>query len=73
MEKHISNQGLTDQFKPPATKVCRSCKSEKPIKEFAQNPRGKFGYANDCKACDKEVYEMKKAAHAEYAKNYFTF
>lgn len=73
MEKHIKTAGLTDKFRPPVTKVCRICKAEKPIKDFAQNIKGRNGYANECKVCKRDADKAREEKRAEYAKNYFTF
>ena len=46
------------------TKICRTCKEEKPISEFNRDRRQKDGYATQCKDCkhkaDKERYERVK-------------
>lgn len=60
-------------FRPPATKVCNTCKKEKPIKEFNRNNDSPDGRLNKCRGCLKEIEDRKKAKHAEYAKKYFTF
>lgn len=72
-DKHITNEGLTDRFKPPPTKVCTKCKKEKPIKDFAHSAKGKHGYSYECKTCKNEADKIRKQQRAEYAKNYFTF
>lgn len=64
---------LTDKFRPPKTKVCNSCKKDRPLKDFTIQTDNKDGRGNKCRQCLKDIEEQKKAENAEYAKNYFTF
>lgn len=63
--------GLTDKFRPPATKVCRLCKEDKPTKDFARNFRGRSGYANECRTCKNDCENRKKKEQKEHAKTFF--
>ena len=65
--------GYTDQFRPPKTKVCNTCKIEKPLKDFYLCSENNDGRTNKCSDCLKKVDKEKKIVKAEYAKNYFTF
>lgn len=67
------SMGLTDQFRPSKTKVCRKCRIEKPMTEFYLNAESKDGRTNKCSSCLIEMANRKKAEEAEYAKKYFTF
>jgi hypothetical protein len=46
------------------TKICRTCKKEKPLSEFNKDRRQKDGFATQCKECkhayDKARYERIK-------------
>lgn len=64
---------LTDKFRPPKTKICNTCKIEKPLKAYPQQTESKDGRHNKCRDCLKAVEKQKKAELAEYAKNFFTF
>lgn len=66
-----SKTGLTDKFRPPKTKVCRLCKQDKPVKEFARNIRGRSGYANECRTCNREQENKKTEQQKENAKTFF--
>lgn len=66
-----SKSGLTDKFRPPATKVCRLCNQELPIKDFARNVRGRSGYANECRACNWKHEHQKIEEQKEKAKTFF--
>ncbi|HEX6427987.1 MAG TPA: hypothetical protein VF008_09895 [Niastella sp.] len=66
-----SKVGLTDKFRPPATKVCRLCEKEKPIKEFSLNIKGRNGYSNECRGCKKEHEDQKQLQRKERAKTFF--
>lgn len=66
-----SKTGLTDKFRPPKTKVCRLCMHEKPTKDFARNVRGRSGYANECRACNREQENKKTEQQKEQAKIFF--
>lgn len=62
-----------DSFRPPKTKVCRSCKIEKPMSEFYLNAETKDGRTYKCAACLVEADRKKKAEKKEYGKKFFTF
>jgi hypothetical protein len=62
---------LTDRFQPPATKVCTSCKADKPIKEFCRTTKSPDGYNWSCRACKKEREEEKKSQRKKYSKTFF--
>lgn len=64
---------LTDKFRPPKTKACKTCKIEKPLNNFPIQTESKDGRHNKCRECLKEVEKQKKASLAKYAKQYFTF
>lgn len=66
-----SKSGLTDKFKPPATKVCRLCKQELPIKNFSVSFKGRHGYANECRGCKKAHEDHKTEQRREKAKTFF--
>lgn len=66
-----TKSGLTDKFRPPATKVCRLCKEDKPTKDFARNFRGRSGYANECRVCKNDHENRKKEEQKEQAKTFF--
>jgi hypothetical protein len=66
-----SKSGLTDKFKPPATKVCRLCKQELPIKKFSVSFKGRHGYANECRGCKKAHEDHKTEQRREKAKTFF--
>lgn len=42
------------------TKVCSTCKVEKPISDFYKNKRNKDGYHSQCKSCMKEYFGTDK-------------
>ena len=65
--------GLTNKFRPPKTKICNTCKIEKPLKDFYLCGENKDGRTNKCADCLKDVEKQKKIDKAEYAKKYFTF
>jgi len=54
------------------TKICRTCKQEKPLSEFNKDKRQKDGYATQCKECkhayDKARYERIKNDPEYHAK-----
>ena len=56
------------------TKVCTSCKTEKPLSEFPKRSKSKDGYYSWCKECskarNKESYLRNKQARLEYYKKY---
>lgn len=66
-----SKSGLTDKFRPPATKVCRLCKKELPIKNFSVSFKGRHGYANECRSCKKEHEDQRAEERKERAKTFF--
>lgn len=66
-----SKSGLTDKFRPPATKVCRLCKKELPIKNFSVSFKGRHGYANECRGCKKAHEDHKTEQRREKAKTFF--
>lgn len=66
-----SKVGLTDKFRRPATKVCRLCEKELPIKKFNLSIKGRFGYTNECRDCKKEHEANKEQERKEKARNFF--
>lgn len=66
-----SKTGLTDKFRRPATKVCRLCEKELPIKDFNLSIKGRFGYTNECRACRKEHEDRKVRKRKEHAITFF--
>lgn len=62
---------LTDRFRPPKTKVCKACKVDKPIKEFAHNIKNKDNYDQNCRACKKAIEDQKELKRKEHAKTFF--
>lgn len=67
----ITAAGLTDKFRPPATKVCRLCKTEKPIKEFVLQMKNRDGRSHECRACKKGNEDRKELKRKEQAKTFF--
>ena len=43
---------MTDLFGHEPTKICRVCKTEKPLSEFYRVTGGRDGHRNDCKSCN---------------------
>jgi len=44
------------------TKTCTKCRIEKPLSEFQESERGKFGHRADCKLCciaRRQIYRLK--------------
>jgi len=60
----------------PASKICSSCEEDKPLEDFHRHKRGKWGRAERCKICKKQLdaghYEKNsdtiKAREAKYRK-----
>lgn len=63
--------GLTDKFRTPATKVCNTCKGEKPIKEFSRTTKSPDRFNWSCRACKKAYDDNKKEQGKERAKTFF--
>jgi hypothetical protein len=61
----------TGQLEPPTTKVCRTCKIEKPITEFHLNAENKDGRTNDCGDCRNKAYRLKKEKQKSYGTQFF--
>jgi hypothetical protein len=63
----------TDAFKLPKTRICSTCKSEKPLSEFRRSSEAPDRRQSKCKACEKQKEQAIKAEQIEYSKKYFTF
>lgn len=66
-----SKAGLTDQFRPPATKVCTGCKKDKPLKDFYLNGESRDGRHSKCGDCLRAIEQQKKTQRKEKAKTFF--
>lgn len=51
--------------KLPQTKVCNTCNSEKPLKEFNKNSKSKDNRRNKCRECSTDYQRRYKAEHRE--------
>jgi hypothetical protein len=63
----------TDAFRLPKTRVCSTCKKEKPLSEYRRSSEAPDRRQSKCKACEKQKEETKKEEQKEYSKKYFTF
>jgi ribosomal protein L40E len=56
-------------------KVCRTCKAEKPLRQFYRHPTYADGYMSDCKACRKayarEMHWLKRESILARQKRYY--
>jgi hypothetical protein len=52
------------------TKTCGKCKTKKPISEFSKRKACADGLHNQCKLCDKAVYEKNKNTRANQQKSW---
>jgi hypothetical protein len=53
------------------TKVCTTCKINKPITDFSSHPLGKFGVRSKCKLCSTEASKKYNNKHKEERKQYY--
>lgn len=55
-------------------KVCRTCKAEKPLRQFYRHPDGTDGHRGECKDCTcaerREAYRLKREEKLAYQRSY---
>lgn len=50
----------------PTSKRCRTCREDRPIREFAKAPSNKSGVKNQCRTCDADYHERWRTANKAY-------
>jgi hypothetical protein len=63
----------TDAFRLPKTRVCSTCKKEKPLSEYRRSSEAPDRRQSKCKACEKQKEETKKEEQKSTVKNILRF